>query len=75
MRPETSVRAYMLVVITLLNDMKIMEALIDEETQVDMVLETFSNSSDTFKLNYSMNKLSYNLTELMKELQTTEALF
>ena len=42
---------------------------------MDIVLETLSNSFDTFKLNYSMNKLSYNLTELMKELQTAEALF
>ena len=45
-----------------------MGALIDEETQVDMVFETLFNSFDTFKLNYLMNKLSYNLTELMKEL-------
>ena len=65
----------MLEVIALLNDMEIMGALIDEETQVDMVLETLSDSFDTFKLNYSMNKLSYNLTELMKELQAAKALF
>ena len=58
----------MLEVIALLNDMEIMWALIDEETQVDIVLETLSDSFNTFKLNYSMNKLSYNLTELMKEL-------
>ena len=75
MRPGTPVRVHMLEVIALLNDIEIMGALIDEETQVDMVLETLSDSFDTFKLNYSMNKLSYNLTELMKELQTTEALF
>ena len=39
-----------------------------------MVFETLFDSFDTFKLNYSMNKLSYNLKELMKELQATEAL-
>ena len=75
MRPRTLVRVHMLEVIALLNDMEIMGALIDEETQVDMVLETLSDSFDTFKLNYSMNKLSYNFTELMKELQAVEALF
>ena len=75
MRPKTPVRVHMLDVITLLNDMEIMEALIDEETQVDMVLKTLSDSFDTFKLNYSMNNLSYNLTELMKELQVAEGLF
>ena len=65
----------MLEVITLLNDMEIIRALIDEETQVDIVFETFSDSFDTFKLNYSMNKLSYNLKELVKEPQAAEALF
>ena len=65
----------MLEVIALLNDMEIMGALIDKETQVDMVLETLYDSFDTFKLNYSINKLSYNLMELMKELQADKALF
>ena len=68
MRPRTLVRVYMLEVITVLNDIEIMEALIDEENQVDIALETLSDSFDTFKLNYVMNKLNYNLTELMKEL-------
>ena len=40
-----------------------------------IVLEMLSDLFDTFKLNYSMNKLSYNLTELMKELQAVEVLF
>ena len=40
-----------------------------------MVFEMLSDSFDSFKLNYSINKLSYNLTELIKELQTAEALF
>ena len=42
---------------------------------MDMVLEMLSDLFDIFKLNYSMNKLSYNLTELMKELQANEVLF
>ena len=68
MRLGTLVSVHILKVITLLNDMEIMGALIDEETQVDIVLEMLSDLYDTFKLNYSMNKLSYNFTELMKEL-------
>ena len=67
------IRVHVLEVITLLNDIEIMGALIDEETQVNIVFETLSDSFDTFKLNYSMNKLRFNLTELMKELQATEA--
>ena len=68
MRPETLVWVHILEVIALLNDIEIIEVLINEETQVDMVFEIFSDSSDIFKLNYSMNKLSYNLSELMKDL-------
>ena len=56
-RSDEIARSYILV-----NDMEIMGALINEENQVDMVLETLSNSFYTSKLNYSMNKLSYNLT-------------
>ena len=62
------IRVHVLEVITLLNDIEIMGALIDEETQVNIVFETLSDSFDTFKLNYSINKLSYNFTELIKEL-------
>ena len=65
----------MLDVIGLLNEIEIMGGEIDGETQVDMILETLPESFDSFKLNYSMNKLSYSLTELMKELQAAEALF
>ena len=75
MRPGTTNRVHMLEVITLLDDVEIMAALIDEETHMDMVLTMFSDSFDTFKLNYSMNKLSYNLTKLLKELYVAEALF
>ena len=37
-RPKTPIRVHMLKVIALLNDMEIMGALIDKETQVDMFL-------------------------------------
>ena len=65
----------MLEVIGLLNEIEIMGGEIDGETQVDMILETLSESFDSFKLNYSMNKLGYSLTELKKVLQAAEALF
>ena len=68
MMPGTPIRVHMLEVITLLNNIETMGPLINKETQVDMVFETLSDSFDTFKLNYSINKLSYNLTELIKEL-------
>ena len=39
-----------------------------------MILETLPESFDTFKWNYSMNKLEYTVTKLMKELHTAEGL-
>ncbi|EXC06496.1 hypothetical protein L484_000106 [Morus notabilis] len=65
---------HMLLIISHLNEMELMGAEIDGETQVDMILETLPEMFDNFKLNYSMNKLNYSLPELMKELQTAEAL-
>ena len=68
MKSGTPVRTHMLEVIGILNDLEVMGAEIDGETQVDMAIETLSDMFDAFRLNYSMNKLSYTLTELMKEL-------
>ncbi|KAL6340400.1 hypothetical protein AAG906_006055 [Vitis piasezkii] len=47
----------MISMIKLLNEMEILEAKINEETKVDMVLKTSSASFRQFKLNYTMNKL------------------
>ena len=38
------------------------------------MIETLSDILDAFWLNYYMNKLSYSLTEPMKELQAVEAI-
>ena len=67
-RLGTLVKTHILEVISLFNDMEIIRVEIGGETQVDMVLETLSDSFATFKLNYSINKIYYNLIELMKEL-------
>ena len=39
-----------------------------------MILETIPTSLDTSKMNYSINKLEYTVTELMKELHTANGL-
>ena len=59
MKQGTSVRVHMLEVIGLLNELEVMGAEIDGETQVYMAIETLSVAFDAFRLNYSMNKLSY----------------
>ena len=39
-----------------------------------MVLETLPPSFNHFKLNYSMNKLEWSLTELIQQLQIAETI-
>ena len=67
MKLETLVKTHILEVIELLNDLEVIGAEINGETQVDMVIETLSYMFDAFRLNHSMNKLSYSLTKLIKE--------
>ncbi|XP_057972756.1 uncharacterized protein LOC131160898 [Malania oleifera] len=71
---ETSVRDHVLKMIGILNELKILGVEIDGETQVDIVLQLQLDSFKQFYLNYNMNKLSYSLAELLKELQAAEGL-
>ena len=48
-------------------------AIIDEETQVGLILNSLSPAFLTFTTNYAMNKLNYGLTQLMNEIQTFES--
>ena len=64
----------MLKMIAHFNEAKILGANIDTESQIDMVLETLSESFSQFKLNYNMRKMNMTLPELMKELQAVEAI-
>ncbi|XP_057981340.1 uncharacterized protein LOC131166786 [Malania oleifera] len=70
----TPVRDHGLKMIGLLNELEILRAEIDGETQVDIVLQSLLDSFKQFCLNYNMNKLSYSLIELLKELQVAEGL-
>ena len=74
MKAGTPVRNHMMVIISYLKKREILGSEIDEETKIDMIVETLPESVDTLKLNYSMNKLEYTVTELMKELHTAEGL-
>ena len=74
MKVETPIRDHMMLIVSYLNEMEIFGSEIDGKTKIDMILETLPESFDTFKLNYSMNKLEYTVTELMKELHTAEGL-
>ena len=72
MAEGASVREHMLKMIAAFEEAEVLGAIIDGESQIDMVLETLPDSFSQFKLNYNMGKLNMSLTELMKELQNAE---
>ncbi|XP_057981282.1 uncharacterized protein LOC131166725 [Malania oleifera] len=74
MAEGTPVRDNVLKMIGLLNELEILGAEIDGETQVNIVLQSLPDICKQFFLNYNMNKLSYSLEELLKELQAAKGL-
>ena len=72
MAEGTPVRDHVLKMIGHLNELEILGAEIDGETQIDILLQSLPNSFNQFRLNYTMNKLNYTLAELLKELQAAE---
>ena len=70
MKPRTSVREHVLKMINWLNEAEIHGTMIDERTQVSMILESLSPTFLQFKSNHVINKLSYNMTQLLNKLQT-----
>ncbi|XP_058210811.1 uncharacterized protein LOC131323156 [Rhododendron vialii] len=71
----TPIRDHVLKMIALLNELEILGAEIDGETQIDFVLNSLqSKSFKQFRLTYSMNKMHLSLAELLKELQAAEGL-
>ena len=63
---------HVLKVISHLNELEILGAEIDGETQVDIVLMSLPESFNSFRLTYNMSKSHYSLAELLKELQAVE---
>ena len=57
-----------------LNELEILGAEIDGESQVDIVLMSLPESYKNFRLNYSISKGRYSLAELLKELQAAEGI-
>ncbi|XP_070025278.1 uncharacterized protein [Nicotiana sylvestris] len=53
----SSVRDHVLKMVSLLNEPKVLGAVIDKESQVEMVLQTLPDSFQQFCLNYNMNKM------------------
>ena len=74
MKKGVSVREHVLNMINLMHEAKIHEATIDERTQVSIILESLKTAFSRFTTNYVTNKLQYNMTQLLNELQTFEAI-
>ena len=68
MTEGTPVTNHKIHMIALFNEMEILGAEINGETQVNMILETLLDSFNQFKLNYNMNKLMMSLLGLIKGL-------
>ncbi|KAL8120252.1 hypothetical protein AgCh_017415 [Apium graveolens] len=75
MAEGTPVRDHVLKMMSHLNEIEILGAELDGETQIDIILMSLSKSFEQFRLNYNMNKRQYSLAELLTELQAAEGLF
>ncbi|XP_077223390.1 uncharacterized protein LOC143856998 [Tasmannia lanceolata] len=70
----TPVRDHKLKMMGFLNELDILGAIMDAETQIDIVLASLPGSFNEFVMTYHMNKLTMTLTELLNQLQSTEDL-
>ncbi|XP_047261292.1 uncharacterized protein LOC124894810, partial [Capsicum annuum] len=70
----TSVREYVLKMLSLLNELEILGAVIDKESQVEMVLQILPDSFQQLRLNYNINKINLSLAKLLNELQAKESI-
>lgn len=70
----TSVRDHVLKMMGHLNELQILGVEIDGETQIDIIIQSLTDSFENFCLNYNMKKLSFSLAELLEELQVARGL-
>ncbi|XP_050255104.1 uncharacterized protein LOC126700997 [Quercus robur] len=68
------VREPVLKMISFINELDMLGAEIDSETQVDAILASLPNSFNQFIMNYNMNKMEMTLSELLNMLKTVEDL-
>ena len=66
MAEGTLVRDHVLKMIGYLNELEILGAEIDGETQIDILLQSLPNSFNQFRLNYTMNKLNFTFGGIIK---------
>ena len=74
MTDGTPVQEHVLKIMDSLNELDVMGAEIDAESQIDIILELLPDSFNNFKLNYKMNKMSLTLPELASQLVAAEGI-
>ena len=74
MSKGTPVRDHVLSMANYINEAELHGAIIDERTQLSIILDSLTSDFLQFTSNYVMNKLDYNVTQLLNELQTFEAI-
>jgi len=68
------VKDHVLNMMSYLNELEILGAAINKESQVEMILQTLSESFQQFRLNYNMNKMDLSLAKLLNELTAAESI-
>ena len=64
----------MLSMMDLLNELDVLGAAIDAESQIDIILESLPDSFNHFKNNYNMNKMDLTLAEPSSQLVATKGI-
>ena len=73
MKEGTLVREHVLDMMVHFNVAEENEVVIDEKSQVSFIMESLPKSFFQFRTNVIMNKIEYNLTALLNELQTYQS--
>ena len=74
MAEGSPVQELVLKIISYLNELEVLGAEVDGETQIDIVLMSLPESFSNFCQTYNMSKSLYSLAELLKELQVVEGI-
>ncbi|KAA0054556.1 hypothetical protein E5676_scaffold519G00200 [Cucumis melo var. makuwa] len=74
MKKDQSVKENVLDMIVKFNVAEMNGVVFDEKSQVSYILKSLSKSFLQFRCNTEMNKIEYNMTTLLKELQTFQSL-
>ena len=67
MKKGVSVHEHVLYMINVMHEAEIHGAVINERTQVSIILESLTPAFFAFTTNYSMNKLEFNMTQENQE--------